>query len=354
MSLTNAELAELLARAAEREADHRARALRTASRAAMFRWPEEAAAVAEAGRSLSELPRIGPWTARIIHGWLEEPPEVPDPPPDRRGFMTLTEARAELARDPGLAALVRGDLQVHTTNSDGGLPLPSMADQLRSRGYEYACITDHSQGLAIANGMDEVRLAGQGAEIAALNEGFERDGQSFRLLHGIEMNLTPAGEGDMDPQALAKLDLVLGAFHSKLRLREDQTERYVAGLRNPTIHVLAHPRCRMYGRRVGLSADWPAVFAEAARLGKAVEVDGTAHRQDLDAGLLALARDAGATISLGTDAHVLHELEYIEFALAAVIRAGFPRERILNLMPREDLVAWAADVRGNGPPDKRS
>src|SRR5438034_602343 len=83
-----------------------------------------------------------------------------------------------------------------------------------------------------------------------------------------------------------RLDLVLGAFHSKLRLSEDQTERYLAGIRNPHVHVLAHPRCRMYGRRVGLRPDWPRVFEEAAALDKAVEVDANPNRQDLDVELL--------------------------------------------------------------------
>ena len=146
----------------------------------------------------------------------------------------------------------------------------------------------------------------------------------------------------MDPEALARLDLVLGAFHSKLRLTEDQTDRYLAAVRNPTIHVLAHPRCRMYDRRAGLRADWKRVFATAAEAGTAVEIDASPHRQDLDVELLEVARESGVRISIGTDAHSMRELGYMEFGLAAAIRAGIPKERILNFQPVEEILAWAA------------
>jgi DNA polymerase (family 10) len=156
------------------------------------------------------------------------------------------------------------------------------------------------------------------------------------------MNLSPEGQGDMDPAALRTLDVILGAFHSKLRLKEDQTERYVAALRNPDFHVLAHPRGRRWGVREGLRADWPRVFDEAVQQGKALEIDAHPDRQDLDVELLEVARDAGAWISIGTDAHHPRELANMEFGLAAAIRASIPRERILNFLDAEDLLAWTA------------
>jgi DNA polymerase (family 10) len=156
------------------------------------------------------------------------------------------------------------------------------------------------------------------------------------------MNLSPEGEGDMDPDALARLDLVLGAFHSKLRVREDQTERYLAAVSNPTIHVLAHPRTRMFGRRRGLDADWSRVFEAAAENGVAIELDATAYRQDLDVETARIAASTGVTFSMGTDAHVVHELGYMVFALATAILAGIPRERVLNFRPAEDVVEWGS------------
>jgi histidinol phosphatase-like PHP family hydrolase len=220
-----------------------------------------------------------------------------------------------------------------------------MAEGSGALGYEYIAITDHSKGLAIAGGMDEARLAEQAADVAALNTELERAGTPPRILHAIEMNLSPEGEEDMDRDALSRLDLVLGAFHSKLRLTEDQTDRYVAAVRNPTVHVLAHPRCRIYGRRAGLWCEWQRVFEEAAMMDKAIEIDASPHRQDLDVDLLRLAVDAGIRISIGTDAHSIYELGYMEFGLAAAILAGVPRERILNFQPVEEVVAWASSVR---------
>src|SRR5213078_3594267 len=128
-------------------------------------------------------------------------------------------------------------------------------------------------------------------------------GHRIRVLRSVELNINPRGEGDMEPAALGRLDLVLGSFHSALRRSEDQTDRYLAALRNPSIQILGHPQCRVFGYRLGLTADWSRVFAEAARLDKAVEIDGYADRQDLRVSLLKIARREGARISLGTDAH---------------------------------------------------
>ena len=343
VDLKNSELSELLSRASEDEADHRRRALRRAGRAAML-WPEEAADLAAAGRPLRELPSVGPWVERRILDWLESTPEVPEPPAERSGFLTMAEAQAALDADPRWRGLVRGDLQVHTTHSDGHHPLEEMVEAVRQRGYDYVGITDHSVGLPIANGMSEARLAAQGREIDALNERLA-DHEGFRVLRSIEMNLSPEGEGDMDPAALARLDLVLGAFHSKLRLNEDQTERYLAAVRNPDIHVLAHPTTRMFGRRKGLTANWGRVFEEATRLDVAVEIDATLHRQDLHAGLLEIAREAGTRISIGTDSHYLSELEAMDLGLGAAALARIDPDRVLNVMPAEELVAWASERR---------
>jgi DNA polymerase (family 10) len=345
MSLTNGRLAELLTLESERESAHRQRALRRAGRAAMV-WPEEAADIVASERSLTELRGVGPWIAHRIHEWLDDPPEVPEPPPERRGFLTMAEANRALAADPAWREGLRGDLQVHTTYSDGKYPLQEVVATVAERGYHYVGITDHSVGLPIANGMSDERIRAQWVEIDMVNAGLEAAGERVRVLRSIEMNLSPEGEGDMDPATLAELDLVLGAFHSKLRVTEDQTERYLAGIRNPTIHVLAHPRCRRFGSRLGLSADWGRVFEEAARLDKAVEIDCSLDRQDLNVELAEIARDTGVRISIGTDAHYLSELETMDLGLGTAALAGIPRDRILNFMPADELVAWAADVRG--------
>jgi DNA polymerase (family 10) len=193
--------------------------------------------------------------------------------------------------------------------------------------------------------MDEGRLRAQGVELREANHAVAGARARIVGLHGIEMNLSPEGEGDMEPEALAELDVVLGAFHSKLRVREDQTERYLAALANPDVQVLAHPRGRMFGRRAGLFADWGRVFDAAARNFKALEIDSHPSRQDLDVERLRIARDAGAWISIGTDAHSTAELAFQEFGVALAIRAEIPRERILNFLSVEALRAWVAESR---------
>jgi histidinol phosphatase-like PHP family hydrolase len=343
--LSNAELSELLWRAGDEETAHRRRALHRAGRAAR-NWAEEAADVAAAGRSLTELRAVGPWVAARIHAWLDEPPTVPEADPTRSGFLTFADVRRALASNPGWERDPCADLQVHTTDSDGALPLREVVALARGLGRTAIAITDHSKSLRIANGMDEARLADQGRRIDELNAELASEGSTFRVLRSIEMDVFPDGSPDMPPEVLAPLDLVLGAFHSKLRVTEDQTERYVAALREPSVHVLAHPKARMYGRRVGLSADWPRVFAEAADLGKAVEIDATPARQDLSVDLARAAVAAGVRwFSIGSDAHVPVEFEFLPFGLAIAALAGVPREHVLNFLPPAAIVAWAADLR---------
>jgi histidinol phosphatase-like PHP family hydrolase len=225
-----------------------------------------------------------------------------------------------------------------------------MIEAAAERNYEYISITDHSKGLKIAGGINEAQLQQQAEEIDNINDTLKASGKKIRVLRSIELNLNPQGEGDMAAESLAQLDLVLGCFHSSLRKIEDQTDRYLAALRNPSIQILGHPRGRIYNFRLGLKADWPPVFALAAELDKAVEIDSYPDRQDLSPDLVRLAKKAGCRISLGTDAHGPSQLRFIELGLASAAIAGVKRERILNFMTRQDLLAWAAGVRGAKTP----
>ncbi len=347
--LSNRQLSELLAVAAgqEQRGSNRQRAMARAASAALFSWPEEASELMARDAPLTDLPSVGPWVAAVLGGWLAlpAPPEPPDPPPLRAGFLSLAEARRAVEEHPDWGRGLRADLQMHTTYSDGRATLSEMVEASERRGYEYVALTDHSKGLKIAGGMDEAELEGQGREIDNLNT-YSRSRGSTTALKGLEMNLSPEGEGDMDETALGRLDFVLGAFHSKLRVTEDQTARYLAALRNPTFHVLAHPRGRRFNVRLGLSAEWDVVVREAVEHGKALEIDAYPDRQDLDVEVLGLARQADVWISIGSDAHSVGELAFMEFGLAAAIRAGIRRERILNFLPREELFAWARRATG--------
>jgi DNA polymerase (family X) len=200
--------------------------------------------------------------------------------------------------------------------------------------------------------MDEARLVAQGEHIAAVNE----RGSGTLVLRSIEMDITPEGASDMDPSVLARLDLVLGAFHSKLRLRDDQTERYLRGLENPDIQVLAHPRGRIYNFRAGLTCDWERVARRAAETGTALEIDAYPDRQDLDVERLRILAAEGAWISIGTDAHTPTELVFLEIGIAAAILAGLPRDRVLNLLSARELAERVGLIRAtkNRETNKRS
>jgi putative hydrolase len=332
--LDNASIAELLSREAVAASGHLKLAFKRAARAA-FRWPEEAAHIVAAGRSLTELEGIGPSLARRLHAWFESPPAEVDPPPIRSEFLTLAQARRILTDNPEWNRLLQGDLQMHTVWSDGSGTISVMAEAAIKVGYQYIAITDHTKGLKIAGGVDEVRLEQQGREIMELNRRFGERGTNFRILRSAELNLSPSGEGDMEPSALQNLDLVLGCFHSALRRTEDQTGRYIAALQNPDIQILGHPQTRIYDHRVGLQADWHKVFAKAARLDKALEIDGYADRQDLRLSLLKIARKEGARISLGTDAHHPEQLSYIELSLEPLfLRRSSQNESLISKRSR--------------------
>jgi histidinol phosphatase-like PHP family hydrolase len=343
--ISNAQLAELLAREAERSSGIRIRAFRRAARSA-FLWLEHASDLVASGRALTELHGIGPFIAQQLRAWIENPPaEGEKVPATRRDFLTLADAKVLLTAQPTWAKSLRGDLQMHTRWSDGSGTVEEMAVAGRDRGYEYLAITDHSKGLKIAGGIDEAALARQAAEIGALNHSLGAAAAKFSVLRSIELNLNPRGEGDMDPKSLRRLDLVLGSFHSALRTRDDQTERYLAAVRNPHIQILGHPRGRIYNYRLGLKADWTRIFAEAAKLDKALEIDSYPDRQDLNVSLLKLAQKAGCRISLGTDAHHPWQLEFIELGLAAALKAKIPAERIVNFMSLGELRSWVKKVR---------
>jgi len=336
----NAVIAELLAREAEQMSGHLQRAYKRAARAA-FLWPEEAAQLAAQGQGLTQLPGIGPYLERVLQGWFKDPPQRIEAPPLRRGFLTLAQARRLLRSAPSWRERYRGDLQMHSHWSDGAGTIAQLADAARARNYEYIAITDHSKGLKIAGGINEKELIEQGREIKALNSKLRRRGNGFHVLRSIELNMNPRGEADLEPATLKGLDLVVGSFHSRLREQEDQTHRYLAALTNPSVNILGHPRGRIYNHRLGLRADWPRVFACAARLDKAVELDCYPDRQDLDVELLRIARGEGARVAIDTDAHSPEQLAFIDLGLAGALLADIPEDRIVNFMSAEMLQSWA-------------
>jgi len=172
------------------------------------------------------------------------------------------------------------------------------------------------------------------------------------VLRSMEMDILTDGTPDLAGALREDLDRVLGAFHSKLQSREDETGRYLAALRLPAVHVMAHPTTRIFGRRGGLQADWHRVFAEAAERGKAIEIDATMWRQDVNTPLAEIAVAEGVRwFTIGTDAHSEGELDTLPIGFAIARFAGVPADRILNLRTAAFVRDWARSLneshRGN-------
>jgi len=259
----------------------------------------------------------------------------------RRAFLSHARVNAVLAdralTGPSLSDY-RGDLQMHSVWSDGSQTLDDICQTGIARGYSYSAVTDHSYGLPIAGGVSMDRLAEQHAEIDRLNVAYRG---TFRLLKGVEANIRADGSVDMTSDELLRFDIVVAAPHSVLRTAVDQTERMLAAVRTPGVHILGHPRGRMYGSRPGVSADWDRVFAEAARLGVAVEIDGDPARQDLDYELARRAVGTGCLFALDSDAHGTADWRFAETAIAHARLAGVPAKRIINCWPVQRLIDWA-------------
>ena len=325
--------------------------------AAILHLDEPLEHLIDADGMMRRIKHVGPSSARVIREILETgrsetvdaavaaggvSAEISTRARYREHFLSRAEVVRAL-RNPTLVgptlADCRGDFHMHSVWSDGADSVEAMVEACRARGYSYCAISDHSYGLPIARGVPMEGIVRQHAEIDGLNA---RLGQRFRVLKGIEANLRADGTVDMTPDELALFDIVIASPHSALRKSDDQTTRMVSGVRQPGVHILGHPRGRMYGSRPGVSADWEQVFAAAAASQVAVEIDGDPSRQDLDYTIAAKALAAGCLFAVDSDAHGTDQLAYADTAVAHARLAGIPRDRIVNTWPLARVLEWSA------------
>ena len=245
---------------------------------------------------------------------------------------------------PGVVskAEFRGDFQMHSTWSDGGERIEVMARACMELGHTCMGVTDHSYGLPIARGMSMADVARQHREIDRVNG---RLAGEFRIFKGIEANILADGELDLQPEERGVFEFVVASPHSMLRRDHDQTSRMLRAVKQPGVAILGHPQGRVYNSRSGVAADWPRVFAEAARRRVAVEIDGNWHRQDLHHELARQALDAGCLFALDSDAHSVGELRFTDYSIAYARIAGIPAGRVINCWSDEQLVDWMAERR---------
>jgi putative hydrolase len=322
------------------------------------RHPEFLSELSE--REILKIPNIGPATERIVREFLTlgRSPTVDRIVAEsgkadalrqrqafRRNFLSMAMVQKILAAPPGRyrGAVTRedylGDFQMHSRGSDGADTIEMLARACMKRSYRCMSVTDHSYGLPIARGMSMEKMREQHAEIAALNKRF---GDEFRVFRGVEANILIDGGLDMQPNELRELELVVASPHSSLRKTTDQTERMLTAVSLPGVHILGHPRGRVFNQRAGVIADWPTVFKRAKETGVAIELDGDVSRQDLDFRIAMAAKKAGCVFALDSDAHAGDQLWMADYAIAHARLAGIPADRIVNCWPVPRILEWSA------------
>lgn len=266
---------------------------------------------------------------------------LPYIPPELREDAGEIEAAAA-DRLPALIELadMRADLHMHSRWSDGRATIAEMAAAAEARGLQYIAISDHSAYLGVTGGVDAARLREQAAEVAALNEEYAHRGSSFRVLHGVEVDITPDGTLALPDEALAGLDIVIASLHVSLRQpREQVTARLLRAIANPHVDVIAHPTGRILNRRPGADLDMEAVLQAAAAHGTILEVNSGPDRLDLDAGNVRHALELGVNLAIDSDAHHPDDLAWLRLGVLTARRGWAPAERVVNTWPLERLRA---------------
>lgn len=223
---------------------------------------------------------------------------------------------------------IRGDLHMHTTATDGRASLEEMVAAARARGLSYIAITDHSQRVSMARGLDPQRLLAQWAEIDALNK---RLGKEFTVLKGIECDILEQGGMDLPDEVLSQADWVLASVHyGQQQSREQITERILGAVENPAVTAIAHPTGRILNRREAYEVDIDAVFAAVAEHGKLLELNANPARLDLHDVHCAAAKSHGIPIVINTDAHSIDGLDCMRYGILQARRAGLTRDDVAN------------------------
>lgn len=253
---------------------------------------------------------------------------LPFIPPELREDRGEIEA-ARAGRLPRLIewGQLRGDLHAHTTATDGHNSLREMAEAARALGFEYLAITEHSRRLTVAHGLDPIRLAKQVDEIDRLNE--QLDG--ITLLKGIEVDILEDGRLDLPEALLARLDLVVGAVHSRFNLsRVRQTERILKAMDHPHFTLLAHPTGRLIDRRDPYDVDMLRVIRKAKDRGCYLELNAHPERLDLLDTYCQAAKDEGVLVSINSDAHSVLDFDHLRLGVGQARRGWLEKDDVLN------------------------
>ena len=266
----------------------------------------------------------------------------PIPPEMREGMGEIeAAARHEL---PNLVNFddVRGILHCHSDYSDGTATIEEMANAARERGWDYIGISDHSESAFYAGGLKRDKLLRQHDEIDRLNSQMK----GFCILKGIEADILVDGRLDYDAAILDRFDYVIGSIHSRFSMDgEAMTKRVLAALDDPHLTILAHPTGRLLLSREPYALDVEAVLEKAAQVGVAVELNADPRRFDLDWRYCRQAKELGATIEIGPDAHSTAALDNVHFGIGMARKAWLEAGEILNTRSMDDVLAFARKRR---------
>jgi DNA polymerase (family 10) len=255
-------------------------------------------------------------------------------PPELRENCGEIEAALE-GTLPKLIELsdIRGDLHMHTVETDGRATLEEMAEAARALGYEYIAITDHSKALAMANGLDEKRAVAFAKRVRELNQ----KGLGIRIFSGLECDIRRDGEMDLVEDALAELDIVIGSVHSHMNLEAaEMTDRLMRALESPSIRVMGHPTGRMLLNRDSFPFDFERVAAQAVRRNVYLEINGSPERLDLSSSLVRTAKGLGAKFTISTDSHQTKHLRpNMHYGVITARRGWLEAADVLNTLPVE-------------------
>jgi len=232
---------------------------------------------------------------------------------------------------PDLVTLkdIRSDLHLHTTASDGSASMEELAEACSKKGYTHIVITDHSQSLKVARGLDPARLKEHLKKIDALNKRIK----GLRILKGAEVDILADGSLDYDDSILERFDFVIGSIHTGFKQPKGLlTGRIVTAMKNKYLNMIAHPTGRLLGKREGYEIDIPEILKAARGTNTALEINAYPERLDLSGMNCRLAKDAGVMIGIGTDSHRLGDLDYMTLGVRTARRGWLTRKNVLNTL----------------------
>ncbi len=229
---------------------------------------------------------------------------------------------------------IKGDLHCHSTYSDGGNSVPEMAQAAFKKGYRYIALTDHSQSLKVAHGLTIADLKRKKAEIDRLNKNYK----NFRILFGTEIEIDKNGGLDYPEKTLAEFDLVVAAIHSGFKQSKEQlTKRIIKACKNKYVDIIAHPTGVLWGTREAYELNFDEAFKVAADTGTFLEINAFSNRLDLSDIHCRRAKESGAKLAIGTDAHASEQLNLMNLGVAVARRGWLAKEDVVNTFSWEEL-----------------